>query len=219
MGVLAPDGTGVGLGHEGGEAAAAVDVAVGLRHGLVADVQAVLVGVEAVGVLHVELADSYKPSAGTGLVTELGLNLVEHEGEVAVALYVGAGDVGDDLLVSGGHDQSALAAVLQGEEVVAKGVPATGLFPEFDRLEDGQAEFLASCGVYLLADDVLDLAEGAPCQGQVGVDASGDLGDHARLEHEAVADGLRLGGVGAEGLGDQSSEAQDYILFMIWKRS
>ena len=86
VGVLAADGAAVGLGHQHRQAAAPEDVAVRLRHVLIGGVQAGVVGVEGVGVLHVELAHPYQPGAGTGFVAELGLNLVQQLRQVAVAL-------------------------------------------------------------------------------------------------------------------------------------
>ena len=139
MGVLAPDGARIGLGHEGSEATAAVDVAVGLGHGLVADVQAIFVGIEAVSVFHVELADAYQACPRPRLVTELCLYLVQHQGQVAVALHVGLGHIGDDLFVGGRHYQGTLSPVMQGEQVVAECRPASCLLPQFDWLQDGEA--------------------------------------------------------------------------------
>ena len=112
MRVLAPDGPAIGLGHQRGKAASAVNVAVGLGHGLIALFQALFACVEAVGVLHVELADPDQPRSRSHLIAELGLNLIQNERKVAVALDVGPHHVGDDLLVGGSHYQEPLAPVL-----------------------------------------------------------------------------------------------------------
>ena len=206
VGVLAADGAAVGLGHDDGDAATAEDVAVGLGHGLVGCVKARVAGVEGVGVLHGELPDTDEPGAGSWLVAKLGLHLVEDNGQIAVALHVSLDDVGDDLLVGGRQRQGTATAVLQGEHVVAESGGAAGLLPQLHGLEGGHAQFLAAGGVHLLADDLLDLAEGAPGQGEVGVNAGGDLLDEAGAQHQAMAGGFGLGRVVAEGAGDEAGD-------------
>ena len=104
--------------------------------------------------------------------------------------------------MGGGHDHGTLAAVLDAEHVEAEDLASAGGLPYFDGLEGGQAELLSAGGVHLLADDLLDLAQGAPCEGQVAVDSRGDLGDEACPDHEAVAGYLRLGGVVPKGLAE-----------------
>ena len=200
---LPADGAAVGLGHQDGQAAPAVDVPVGPGHGLVAFIQAVVAGVEAVGVFHGEFTHPDEAGPGPGLVPELGLDLVEDDGEVPVALDVGLDDVGDDLLVGGGQHQRTAPPVFQREQVVAEGGAAAGLLPELGGLEGGHEDFLAARRVHLLTDDVLDLAQGAPGQGQVGVDPGGDLVNQAGAEHEAVAGRLGLGRVLPQGAGNQ----------------
>jgi len=110
----------VGLDDDGGYAAAAEDVLVGLEHLLVAHVQALPVGVEAVEVLHAELAQADDAAPRPRLVPELGLDLVDQDGQVAIALDVTLEEVHGDLLVGGAQRQVAVAAVLEDEEVVAE---------------------------------------------------------------------------------------------------
>ena len=64
--------------------------------------EVLLVGVEAVGVLHGEFAHPDQSGAGPRLVAVLGLDLVEHDREL-VAVEFGAHEVDDSLLV--GHRQ------------------------------------------------------------------------------------------------------------------
>ena len=73
-------GAAIGLHLQRGQPAPGEDVAIGLQHPLVADLHPLLVGIEAVQVLHVELPDPQQAGTGTRLVTELALNLVEHLG-------------------------------------------------------------------------------------------------------------------------------------------
>ena len=158
VGLLAPNGSAVRLRHNGVQAAPAIDVAISLHHGVVAAVEPFLVGVEAVGVLHVEFTHADEAGAGPGLVAELRLDLVEDLRQVAIAVNVGLHREGDHLFVRGGHHQRALPAVLQPEERLAHGLRAAGGLPKLQRMERGHSQLVAARGVHLLPDDVLDLA-------------------------------------------------------------
>ena len=81
---LPADRARVGLDRHGRHAAAREDAPVRLEHRLVRGVEPRLVEVEGVGVLHRELAHAHQAAAGTGLVAELGLDLVERHRHVAV---------------------------------------------------------------------------------------------------------------------------------------
>ena len=204
VGILAADGAAVGFGHQYRQAAAAVDVAVSLGHGLIACVEAFLVGVKAVGVFHSELPHPHQAGPGTGFVAKFGLYLIEDDRQVPVALHIGPDDAGDDFLVGGGQGHGPAAAVLQGKENIAQRGAAAGLFPKFHGLEGRHQQFLAAGGVHFLPDDVFNLAEGAPSQGEVGINPGGDLIDKAGFEQQAVAGGFRFGRVGAQGASNQS---------------
>ena len=91
------------------------------------------------------------------------------------------------------------------EEVLAEGGGAAGLLPRLQGLEGRQAQLLAAGRVHLLSDDGLDLPQGAMGQGKVGIDARRHLRDHARPEQQPVAGGLRLGGLLAKRLGEQTA--------------
>jgi len=56
VGVLTPDGTAIGLDAYCRQAAAVIDIVVGLEHLIIGDVQCLGIGVKAVKVHHVELA-------------------------------------------------------------------------------------------------------------------------------------------------------------------
>ena len=99
MRAVAADRAALGLDDDVGDAAAVEDPAVGLVHRVVAGVELLDVGVEAVGVLHQELAGPQDPEPGAGLVAELGLDLVERDRQLLVRPDQVADDVGDDLLV------------------------------------------------------------------------------------------------------------------------
>ncbi len=94
------------------------DPVVGLDVLVVADVQALRVAVERVGVLHDELARAQHSGARARLVALLGLEVVEDQRQVAV----GAHDLGDvqrdDLLVRQRQHHVGAAAVLELEQLV-----------------------------------------------------------------------------------------------------
>ena len=79
-------------------------------------------------------------------------------------------------------------------------------------LDNGHSDFLPTGGVHLFTDYVFDVAEDSPCEGHVAVDASGDLVDHASLEHEAVAYGLGLCGLASKSLTEHSGESHGWLL-------
>ena len=90
---LAANRAAVRLYHYGVEPAPLEYICVRLHHLLVAEIETLFVGVEAVGVLHVELADPQQSSSRTLLVAEFRLNLVQDAGKVAVAVDVRLDDV------------------------------------------------------------------------------------------------------------------------------
>ena len=204
VGILAADGPAVGLGHQGRQAAPPINVAVGLGHRVIAFRQAFLIGVKAVGVFHRELPHPHQAGPGPGFIPKLGLNLIEDDRQIPVALHIGPDDAGDDFLMGGGQSHGPAPAVLQGKENLAHGGAAAGLFPQFHRLEGRHQQFLAAGGVHFLADDVFNFAEGTPGQRQVGIDAGGHLIDEAGFEQQAVAGRFRFRRVGAQSAGNQS---------------
>ena len=183
VGVAAAHGARVGEDGDGGEGAALENAGVGVVHLAIGDVEAVEVGVEGVEVLHGELAEADEAAAGSQFVAELLLDLVDEDGKVAVGVDVALEELDDDLLVGGAEDELAVALVGEAEEDVAHGL-VTGSLPDLDGVDGGHHELLAVGGVHLFADDAFDVAEGAPGEGEEGVDAGGDLVDEAGAEEE-----------------------------------
>ena len=105
----AAHGSGVRFDGDEAEAAAGKDVAVGLVVLVVAEVEAGVVEIEGVGILHQELTDAEQAGLGTGLVAEFGLDLVPDLGELLVAAELSAGNGGHDLFV--GHGEAELSAL------------------------------------------------------------------------------------------------------------
>src|SRR5450756_2741941 len=82
--------------------------------------------VEAVRILHDELAGAQHAALGPRLVTLLGLDVVPELRQLLVAVHLARGQPGDDLFVGHGQGHIGALAVLEAEELAADGVPAPG---------------------------------------------------------------------------------------------
>ena len=109
------------------EAAALEDARVGVVHLLVADLRRLVGDVKAVGVLHDEFLGPHQTEAGPDFVAELGLDLVEILGQLAVGTQFGRDQGGDDLLM-GRPQNPFLFGVVAGLEEDALGAFGSGRF-------------------------------------------------------------------------------------------
>ncbi len=183
------------LNGDGAKPAPLENSAIGFRVPIECGIETREVDVEAVGVLHGELATSQHARLRTGLVAKLGLDLEPDLRELTVAPELVPGDGGEDFLV--GHAQAIvrLAAILQPEHFVADLLPASALLPELSRVEDRKVELLSADAHHLLADDGLDFASGAKTERKLGVDPGGELAHEAGAQHQLVADRFGVGGI------------------------
>lgn len=184
-----------GVGRHGAElqAQALENALVGGVHDVVAALGAGLVAVERVGVLHGELAPAHQPEAGAAFVAELGLDMVEVQRQLAVALDLVARDVRDHFFRGRLQDEIALVAVLDAQQLRAVLFPAAGLHPEFGRLHHRHQQLDGAGCVHFLADNALDLTDDLQPQRHVGVDSARQLANHAGPRHQLVAGDLGLG--------------------------
>lgn len=155
-------------------------------------VEAGVIDVDGVRVLHGELADPQEAGLGAGLVAELGLDLVPHLRQVPVGGEFQP-DEGDDLFVGHAEDQVGSLAVDEAEHFVAHRLPAPRLLPDGGRMHGGKQQFLGADGVHLLADHLGDLAMDAPTQWQHGVVTRLELTDEAATYQQSVAERLGVG--------------------------
>ncbi len=150
------DGTTVGLDGDGPQATTLKDPAVGLVHQAIGLLQAVLVGVERIGVLHDEFAPTHQTEAGTNLIAKLGLHLIQVDRELPVGTKQISGECRDDLLVGRAETELATLTVLKVKhDPLAVGVPgpAPAALPELRRLELGQERLQGTRRVEFLADN------------------------------------------------------------------
>ena len=146
----------VGTDGDGIEAEPLEDPHVGVVLEPVAPIQARLVPVAAVGVLHDELADADQAAARPRLVPELRLEVVDHHRQLAIALDDVPEQQRHDLLVGHGEDHVPLAAVLEADHLRPDLVVAAALLPDLRRVDNRHLHLLATDPVHLLADDLFD---------------------------------------------------------------
>ena len=179
---VAADRTALGFDDHVGDAAAVEDLAIRLVHRVVAGVQLLQVGIEAVGVLHHELAGPEDAEPRPRFVAELRLDLVERHRQLLVRADQRADQLGDDLLVRRPQGHRLVAADGQLHQQFAEGLVPPRLLPKIDRLQRRHQELERPGGVHLLADHLDDLVEHPEPERQVGVRPRADLADHARAE-------------------------------------
>ena len=184
-----------GVGGDGAElqAEAGEDARVGVVHIAVLAFQIGQIGVKRIAVLHDEFAPAQDAEAGTALVAELGLDLVEVLRQRAVALQLAARQVGDGLLGGRLQHEVALVAVLEAQELRPVGLPAARLLPQLGGLHHRHRQLDRAGAVHLLAHDSLDLVQHAHAERQPGVDAGRQAPDQAGAQHQPVARYLGLG--------------------------
>ena len=181
--------------HPAVDAAALVDAVVGADVLLVAHLERLVVDVEAVGVLHEELARAQDAALGARLVAFLGLDVVPELGELPVGVDLARRQPGDDLFVGHGQRHVGAPAVLEAEHLFADVVPAAALLPDLGRLQHRHEHLLAADSIHLFTDDGGDLPHHPPAGRQIHVDAGRELTDETGPDHELVAHGLGPGRV------------------------
>jgi hypothetical protein len=173
--------------------------------GVVAGLQPRVVDVEAVGVLHDELAAAQETGARAGLVAVLRLDLVERERQVLVGGVQVLDREREHLLVRGAEEHVGVLAVLQPEQVGAVVGPAAGRLVGLPRQQRREEQLLGADRVHLLAHDHLDLAQHPQPQRQPGVDARRGAADVPGAHQQPVARQLGVGRVLAQGPQEQAS--------------
>ena len=141
----------VGLDAVPLQPAALEDPVVGLEEANVARPQAILVAVEAVGVLHDELARAQHAGPRARLVTLLDLEVVEQQRQVAIGAHDLRDVRRDAFLVRHREDHVGALAVLELEQLVDLVAPRPA--PRLGGLQDRHQHLLGADRVDLLAHD------------------------------------------------------------------
>ena len=171
-------------------------------------VQALIVNVEGVGVLHDELAAAQQTRAGARLIAVLGLNLVQVDRQVLVGGVQVLHQQGEHFLVGGRQQHVCTLTVLEAEEVIAVLVPAVSCLVGLAGQQCGEVNFLRANSVHLFTDDVLDLAQYLQAQRQPGVHAGGCAADVTGADQQLVAGDLGIYGVLAQSAHEEVGKAK-----------
>ena len=197
------------------EAAALEDPLVGTLVRLEADVEAGLVPVERVRVLHHELADAEQAASGTRLVAVLRLEVVPGLRQLPVALELHRVE-GERLLVRERKDVVTTVAVLELEEL--RDPVAAGLDPQLGRRQHRREHLLRTdCG-QLLADHLLDFPVDAPAERQERPQARAHLADEASAHEQLVRERLGVGRRVAQGREVELRSAVDHRERLVKRR-
>lgn len=172
-------------------------------------IQIGLVHVEGIGVLHRELANANEPGAGARLVAELRLDLIEHEGQLAIGLDLMPREVRHDLFVRHTQHHGASRAIVEAGHLGSDVLIATRLLPDLRRLHDGHEDLLPVDRVHLLADDRRDLVERALRERKIGVDSRGQWLNVATSKEVLVTLGRSLGRTLPIGLSKELTHAHE----------
>src|SRR6185437_4477861 len=116
-------------------------------------------GMEAVAVLHQELAQANQAATRARLVAELGLYLKDQLRQLAVRRDNRARQIGDGLLMGHRQHHRAPSGIREARQLAADGVVASALAPEFGWLHDRQQQLLPADALHLLTEDGLDAAD------------------------------------------------------------
>ena len=166
---------------------------VGPAHGLVFMVQAGIVHMERVGVLHDELTRAHQAEARPDLVAELGLDLIDRQRQLLVAAHVAFDVIGDDFFVRGPEAVLTLGPISHAQHERAHGLPAPGFLPQLGGLYRWHENLQRVDGGHLGPDDRLDLAQYPHAQRRPRIQPGTQPTDHAGTQHQLVRDDLGIG--------------------------
>ena len=88
---------------------------IGVEHHAVFALQIFKAGVEGVTILHQEFAAAHYAKARADLVAELGLNLIQMQRELSVALDFLADEIGDHFFMGRPNDEITLVTIFEAQ--------------------------------------------------------------------------------------------------------
>ena len=138
---------------------------------LVGAVEARLITVGAVGILHRELAHANKSAARSWLVAPLGLEVIHLLWELAPRVDQLAQQVSDDLLVRHRQHHVTATAIVEAAHLWADLVVAPRLAPEVGGMHDRHQHLLRADRIHLFADHLGDAHVDAHAKREEGVDS------------------------------------------------
>ena len=172
--------------------------------------EAGVVDVVGVGVLHDELAAAQDAGARTCLVAVFGLDLVERQRKVLVGAVLPLDRQGEDFFVGRRQQVVIVAAILEPKNAVAVLGPPVRRLIGRPRQQGREQDLLAADRVHLLAHDPLDLAQHPQAEWQPAVEARRDRSDVAGADQQLVAGDFGIGGVVAQRAQEQLGHPGDH---------
>ena len=180
---------------------------VGQHHLAVADDRTLVVHIEAVAVLHQELAAAHHAEPRADLVAKLPLDVIEHLRQLTVALHRLAQQFGDHLFVGRPVQHLPVTAVPDPQHFRPVGVVAPALAPQLRRLNRGHQQLLRTGPVLLLAHHLFNATQHPQPRRQPGVDPGRGLPHQPGPQHQPVRHDLCLGRNLLDGGDERAGEA------------
>ena len=162
--IAAPNGACISFNRPEGQSASGKNPVVCVIHRLIAFIQALIILIERISVLHDEFSASHQSKTRSGFISVLGLNLIQIHRQLPVRGYIVSNNVGKNFLMCWSQTKISAVSVFQSPELRSVCVPSSGLLPKFGRLYSRHVNFLRACCVHLLSDDILNLADRAPAK-------------------------------------------------------
>ncbi len=203
VGQLAAHHAGIRLDGDHRQPAAVENAEVGLVMVFVLAVQAFPIGIQAVAVFHGELAHPDQAGARAWVITELGLQVINELGQLAIGVDLAPHQVGHRFFVGHGQHHIAPRAILEATHLSVDLIPAAGLLPDIRRLDHRHGQLLAADGIHLLADDGLDLIHRPAGQRQIRENPGRQLADEPGPQQQLMAGYIRIGRRIAQRLAEQ----------------
>ena len=149
------------FGHTG----AGVNTLISAQATCIILLQILLRGMEGICILHGELAHADQTGTGTGLVAELGLDLIDHKGIFIIAVGKLTHQLYAGLFVGHAQYHGCIITIGKTHQSAVHCLETATLFPQGAGQNHREHYFLAVHHVHLLADDLLDLLGDALSRG------------------------------------------------------
>ena len=143
--------------------------------------------VEGVSVLHCEFTHTDKTCSGSALVTEFGLNLVNHKGIFLVAVGVFTNKVNCSLLVSHTEHKGSLVSVSEAYHFTADGSVSARFLPHRCGHNNGELYLLTVNSIHLFSYYLLNLLGNSAKSGVRGVNSVCNVFDVSASDCKCVA--------------------------------
>ena len=193
MGRIAADSTGVSNNRAEIQTATGENAIVRIIHELVLLIQAFLVHIKGVSILHDKLTAAHEAETRTLFISVLVLNLVHRHRKLLVRRCIHRNQSSHQFFM--GRSQAIISAmtILKLKHFFPVHIPTAALLPNFSRLHDRHQNFLRAGLIDFLADNIFYLLDRTESQRQVRISAVGNLTHHACFQHVFMGHNHRIG--------------------------